>query len=523
MRRYLYILLFLVVLAAPFVLRAMMVKPADRPGSAIAGGPARTLVVITPHNQDIRREFARAFKAWHAARFGEAVEVDYRTPGGTNDIRRQLADTYRSWRLHDGSLDPRFVPDAHVVWGGGPFFFDKELKPKPLDVLQAVRIDPNLLADAFPAPTLAGVRLYEETTAPDGVATPKWVGVCMSAFGIVYNPDVYRALGMPAPTGWHDLTDPRLAGQIALADPTHSGSAATAYMILVQRRMADAEEALFAREPALARLTKAERAQHAGYQDAIAAGWKRGMSELLLIAANGRYFVDSAPMVPNDVGNGDAAAGIAIDFYGRVYQDLVGPERCRVVLPVGATAINPDPVAVLEGVRGADLELATRFVEFLLTAEGQRLWILPPGVPGGPAERALRRPPVRRDLYADRTGWTDDVDPFESARGFNERPEFMALFSDTRPVWTAAWIDSRESLKSAYAKILRVTDERRRDALIAELANLPITMADVARARDQRKRLESAGGSAEEWKARNRVDMVKTFRAHYDRVAALAS
>ena len=46
------------------------------------------------------------------------------------------------------------------------------------------------------------------------------------------------------------------------------------------------------------------------------------MGELLLIAANGRYFTDSAPQVPNDVGNGDAAAGIAIDFYGRVYQEV---------------------------------------------------------------------------------------------------------------------------------------------------------------------------------------------------------
>ena len=111
--------------------------------------------------------------------------------------------------------------------------------------------------------------------------------------------------------------------------------------------------------------------------------------------------------------------------------------------------------------RGDALELATRFVEFLLSREGQRLWILRPGQPGGPAERALRRPPVRQDLYADRTGWTDDVNPFAESRGFNQRADFMKLYVDTRPVWTAAWIDSRESLKSAYAKVLRVADERR--------------------------------------------------------------
>ena len=92
---------------------------------------------------------------------------------------------------------------------------------------------------------------------------------------------------------------------------------------------------------------------------------------------------------------------------------------------------------------------------------------------------------------------------------------------DTRPVWTAAWIDSRESLKSAYAAILRVPDPARRAELTAELARLPITMGDVADARKQRKARESSGG-AEEWKARNRIQMVKDFRAHYDRVASMA-
>jgi hypothetical protein len=138
-------------------------------------------------------------------------------------------------------------------------------------------------------------------------------------------------------------------------------------------------------------------------------------------------------------------------------------------------------------------------------------------------ERALRRPPVRQDLYADRAGWTDDVNPFAESRGFNQRSDFMALFADTRPVWAAAWIDSRDQLESAYAKVLRVPDQARRDALITELADLPISLDDVARQRDERKRIEDAAGRAEEWKARNRIEMVKAFRAHFDRVGRAAS
>ena len=516
MRHYLYIFLFGIVLLAPFVMRQAV--RGDR-GPAGGGAGARRLVVITPHNQDIRREFARAFNAWHVARHGEPVEIDYRTPGGTNDIKRQLDDTYRAWRGPDGKLRADFPAVLHVVWGGGNYYFDKELKP--LGVLQPLKLDPQLLAAAYPQPTLAGVPLYEGSRDAAGVPAPQWVGVCLSAFGIVYNPDVYGALGLPEPARWADLTHSRLAGQLALADPTHSGSASVAYMMVIERAMADAEEAFFKANPAARQLPATERGKQPGYTDAIAAGWQRGMGELLLIAANSRYFSDSASQVPNDVGNGDSAAGIAIDFYGRVYQDMVGPDRCRVVMPAGATAITPDPVAVLAGVRGADLELATRFVEFMLTPEGQLLWILKPGEPGGPAERGLRRPPVRRDLYGDRSGWTDDVNPFEEAGGFNQREDFETLFSDTRPVWTAAWIDSRESLKSAYAAILSVPDPARRAELTAELARLPITMDDVAAARKERKALESTGG-AEEWKARNRIQMVKDFRAHYGRVASMA-
>jgi ABC-type Fe3+ transport system substrate-binding protein len=517
-RRYAFIILFLLVLAAPFVLRAI-VKPAD----SSAGGRRDTprLVVVTPNNQDIRREFARAFSEWHQAHFGTAVEIDYRTPGGTNDIKRQLADTYKSWQDPETKqLDERFVPDVHVVWGGGDYHFNNELKP--LGLLQPMRLDPKLLAAVFPQPDLAGVALYDRTTAPDGTPTPKWVGVCLSAFGIAYNPDIYDGLGLPAPTQWHDLTDPRLAGQLALADPTHSGSAATAYMVILQRRMADAEAELFAADPAIARRPKAELAADPTYQGAIAAGWKRGMAELLLIAANSRYFTDSSPQVPNDVSNGDAAAGIAIDFYGRVYEETVGPRRCRMVTPVGATAITSDPVAILAGVRGEPLTLAQHFVEFLLSPEGQRLWILKPGMSGGPVERALRRPPVRRDLYTDRTGWSDDVNPFAEAHGFNQRNDFMKLFADTRFVWAAAWIDGREGLKWAYAKILSVSDERRRNDLLSELADLPITMPDVAGFAAQRKQAAEKGGSAEEWNARKRIELTKAFRAHYDAVAAKA-
>jgi ABC-type Fe3+ transport system substrate-binding protein len=507
MRQYAFLILFAVVLVTPFVMRLALKR-----GEAAAvprDEHLNRLVVITPHNQDIRKEFSRAFDAWHWKKFGTGVEIDYRNPGGANDIKRQLEITYRAYR--EKNPDNQDAIGIDVVWGGGDFFFDNELRKA--DLLQPIDIDRSILESAFPEPALAGVRLYDYAKDAEGhVTKPLWVGVCLSSFGIVYSPDLYRALDLPAPKTWSDMTNEKLAGYVALADPTHSASAAVAYMMVIQRAMADAEEAFIA--------------QHGGtfskddpdYQAAIASGWKRGMGQLLLIAANARYFTDSASQVPNDVGSGEAAVGMAIDFYGRVVQGNVGSERCSFVSPVAATAITPDPVGILPGVEGERLLLANRFVEFLLTPEAQRLWIVQPGEPDGPQRRSLRRPPIRRDVYDDRTGWADDVNPFQDAGGFNQRGSWMALFTDTRPIWAAAWIDARESLKQAYSMILKVPDAKRRSELIVELADLPIEMKDVAALRAERLEVEKFGDS-DEWKARQRIEWARRFREHYARSA----
>ena len=59
MRRYVYILLFLAALATPVLLRRAVTRAQP---SAPSQADAARLVVVTPHNQDIRREFARALK-----------------------------------------------------------------------------------------------------------------------------------------------------------------------------------------------------------------------------------------------------------------------------------------------------------------------------------------------------------------------------------------------------------------------------------------------------------------------------
>jgi len=515
--RYVYLILFVIVLGFPFALRRAMVRE-DRAAEQPRG--AARLVVVTPHNGDIRREFGRAFDAWHRQHYGRAVVIDFRVPGGTSDLVRFISGIYATFRGPDGALPPTVPIDLDLVWGGGDYTFYHDLQP--LGVLQPVRLDAKLLKEAFPQDALAGVRLYDGTKDSSGAPKPQWVGVCLSSFGIIYNPQLYSTLGLPPPKQWSDLADAKLFRWVALADPAHSGSAAVAYMMVIQRAMADAEANFFAAHPEMKKLARGDLRKRSDYQDAIAAGWKRGMGQLLLIAANARYFADSSELPPTDVARGEAAAGMSIDFYARVTEGIAGPERARFVAPHAATAITPDPIAVLHGVSGERLVLATHLLEFLLSPEAQRLWILEPGQPGGPVERSPRRMPVRRDVYADQTGWADHFNPFEEAGDFNQRGEWMATMSDTRPVWNAAWIDSRDALIASYQTILRVSDLRRRADLLAKLADVPITLHEIEQIRTDRQRLEKEHADLDKWRAQQRIEWGRRFRDHYAQVARQA-
>jgi iron(III) transport system substrate-binding protein len=507
LRLYLRLLAFVVVLFAPFALHEVLGSKAVVPAALVGDESALELRIVTPHNQDIRRVFEAAFSDWHREHFGRRVAITYLSPGGTNDIVRYLKDLYGSYR--DGS--GRLLPEAQVetgielVWGGGDYTFERDFKP----LLKPLTLDSKVLRAAFPSPDLAGVALFDPDAA-SGAHAPRWVGVVLSSFGVIYAPDFYATLGLPAPENWSDLARPELAGLVALTDPTRSGSAAVSYMMVLERAMADAEQDWLAQHPESGSEYRAELEQLPGYRAAIARGWKQGMRVLELMAANARYFTDTGSRPCWDVGDAEAAAGLSIDFFARVFQEQVGRQRITYHAPRGATAITPDPIGVLYGTRGEHEQTANRFVEFLLSREGQRLWALDSGQsPYVP--RSLRRLPVRRDVYADRTGWADDDNPFEAARGFNLRQRWMRPLGRLVPIWAAAWIDGKPELDRAYRAALAVSDPEHRKQLLFRLSDVPIELSDVTEApppplpgEDQRLRA-----------ARERIAWSARFRNHY--------
>jgi len=397
---------------------------------------AERLVIVTPHNEQIRYEYEQAFSDWHAKNHGKPVVIDWRTIGGTSDIVRTLMSQYAA-KAKAGMEDQGIGFD--MMFGGGDYEFDAKLKPGvevpvldqdgnriideagnvktrrvPISQpLERAEIGEALFAAAYPAPDIAGMKLYD----PDG----HWWGVVLSSFGIVYNRDVLDYLGLDEPTTWDDLTDPRYFGWVALGDPSHSGSVKVTYNAILQRY-----------------------------------GFDRGLPTLRRVFANARYFTSSASKVPLDVSAGEAAAGMCIDFYGRYQSQMIQDGKLvGFVAPTGATLVSADPIAVLRGAKNR--EIAVRFIRFLLSEQGQALWNFAQGDEWGPEKFELRRAPIRPDIYdkyMDRL--VDPVDPYEIAKPVP--PGANDYFSAIPVLLHSMCMDIHDDLKAAW-KTINETDD----------------------------------------------------------------
>ncbi|MEN9840271.1 MAG: hypothetical protein RL376_71 [Verrucomicrobiota bacterium] len=538
MRKVLWFVVLAAVLVAPFALR-------PRGEGAVVSVNADTVVVISPHNEAIRYEFEAAFRRWYRARVGREVRLDWRLIGGTSEITRYLEGEYsaafrnywtgelgRKWSaaVEAGFADGRLRADApaevkearaaflasgvgcgiDVFFGGGAFDFISQAR--------AGRLVP-MVAHGEPVPEWMREAVVPLRHAGDDFrdAEGRWTGAVLSSFGIVYNRDALRRLGLPAPTAWADLVDPRYLGALALADPTKSGSMNKAFETVVQQRMhavVKAQTASLENGDESAR-REAERA-------AVAEGWGEGLRLLLRIAANARYFTDSAQKVPIDVAAGNCAAGMGIDFYGRQQVEALarraGSERVVYVAPAGGTVYSVDPIGLLRG--APHPQAARELIAFVMSIEGQRLWNQKPGTPGGPGRFALRRLPVRKDLYGETEAaeWRSDPgeSPYTLAQPLVYRPEWTgALFGELRFILRVMCLDAHPELTAAWREIVAAGCPPQALAVLTEVGAV-----DYAAAQGRiRSALRSKDKTEELRLAR---ELGEHFRAQYRRAAAVA-
>jgi hypothetical protein len=451
------VVLFVIVLLLPLVFHGE--QPVGKEAS-------RQLVIVTPHNEQIRYEFEYAFEDWHQQEYGELVDVVWSVPGGTSEIRRMLlaqwaaaleqgrqpggdADlvfgggSYEHQRLKSGATKrlARLDTEEVVAWLSGVGVADPPAAMErgeaaagivhatiqqtsdgvwTIDASAGISdvppMDLDNLPEVYGRTEVAGTRLWD--------ADGRWFGTALSSFGLIANIDELNARGLSIPEHWADLADPRLESAVSMVNPAQSGSVTTAFETILQRL-----------------------------------GWTPGWRILRRAAANARTFSASSLRGPTDVAAGDAAMGVCIDFFGRYQQQALTEHgaggRIVYVDPPGETTLDPDPISMLAN--PPDPELAARFIEFTLSDNGQALWQFAPKQRAegelGPRRYALRRLPARQWMY-DRyfEQFLDQVDPFENA-ATPEHPD-RAMRAFIAPLMQAMAMDERSTLQNAWRAII---------------------------------------------------------------------
>jgi iron(III) transport system substrate-binding protein len=513
------IIALLVILGVPFALRPAKELRTLEPGQT-------PLVVITPHVPQIQEEFSRAFDAWHRRHYGAGAAIDWRQPGGTTDILKVLSAHYEA-AAREGRFDfsnpanPTAEPGAcayDVMLGGGSYEHTRLKQGVQVEIAGVRRILPMSEPAGFPQARL-DAWFGDNQIGAQHLYDPEqyWLGTALSGFGIVYNREVLDRLGIPEPCSFRDVADPRLRGWVTLADPRQSGSVATLLDSILSRE-----------------------------------GWERGWRLIREMCANARTFTSSSPRPPIDVSHGEAAMGLAIDFYGRGQSQAVAeaaalvPSRCRTredrvgyVDPIGETYIDADPVSILRA--GPNPVLARRFVEFCLSEEGQSLWQFPPtstaqgannprtddGRLMGPARHALRRMPVRRIMYEKYAGvMMDKVRPWDAASGTlpaGWRAGILVMMG-------AFAVDNAHDLRAAWAALNHARQTLPSDSpVLAEMERLFHAFPETEMPDGTRLSFtpQTFGSISTAWKSpmfKTRCEIAYTnfFRENYRRILSLA-
>ena len=190
----------------------------------------------------------------------------------------------------------------------------------------------------------------------------QWYAATISSFGIMQNEELRKKFDLPRVTTWEDLTQYELRGKIGAADPRLSGSALMIYEIILQKY-----------------------------------GWKNGLEIITKIGANVKGFLSGSNLIPKQIVRGQVIYGMTIDFYAYAEMAKLG-DRIKYILPSDAAVIAPDSIGILKG--APNIEISKKFVDFVLSESGQKLWVLSNTDPEGPKWNSpLYRPAIIPRLY----------------------------------------------------------------------------------------------------------------------------
>lgn len=293
--------------------------PTTTPGGVTPPPPKGiTLVVISRHGLDILTKVETAFLSSSIAKKYNITAIQWLTPAA---------------HLWVSTINTR--GDIDVAWGGGPVLFDTLyseglLKPLSGDVLNVVAKLPD---------TISG----SPVKRIDSKGNIFWVGAAISSFGFTINRAYLKTYNLPEPDEWIDLANETYGytlpkTSVGCANAITSTSNTRMFEIILQRY-----------------------------------GWVDGWKILTLIAANSEIY-DQSEAVRESVIAGRIGVGLTIDFYGYTAQ-IQAPGIAYYVLPKDGTIVNADPIALLT--TSKNVEAAQKFIEWVLSPEGQKIWLDP--------------------------------------------------------------------------------------------------------------------------------------------------
>ncbi|MDR2812222.1 MAG: extracellular solute-binding protein [Puniceicoccales bacterium] len=480
------------VVAVPFIFQ-------HREITLVPLSPDDVIVIITAHNEALRSEYGRGFSAWYRKKTGKTVIVDWRHPGGGRDVARYVDSLFlnnfrfywektlkkpwtqeirtifsrleniteqnatpQEWEVKRAFFESNVGCGIDLLFGGGVFDHKMECAKGYTVPSGFISMHPELFTDDMIPEFFAGERLWE--------ADGRWIGGSLSSFGIIYNMDAVKALGIEhPPETWMDLADPCYIDGVAIVDPTKSSSTLKSYEMLIQQQM----QIVFDDE---IKMRSPDQDPQEIEALAIRKGWLEGLKLIQKIVANGHYMTDSSAQTVLDVAEGNCPVGIATDFYGRSEKANIASRgadpRFHFVIPRSGCSPSPDPISLYRGAKHK--ELALEFLEYVLTIPGQSLLAFKVGTPGGPVRTPLCRAPILKTVYDPKFlpyHNDPDVNSYSDAGDFVYREEWTkSVFHALGLIFKMAFLDPEDMLRKAWRSIQNARREGRHWAADEALA-----------------------------------------------------
>ena len=390
-------------------------------GWAMAVHGQNVVVAISPHPAEIREEFGAAFQRWHQKKFGADATIEWRDVGGASEAQRFVESEFTGKHAGEGiGID--------LFFGGGP---DPCLALAKGGLLAAPDIDPEVLK-GIPSEA-AGVALLD----PGHL----WFGACLASFGILQNQRARELAQLPHIDRWEQLAEPGVFGWVGAADARNSGTMNNMYESFLQ-----------------------------------AYGWDRGWQLLTAVAGNTRQFDRFSTTTAKECVAGQTAFAFCVDYFGFTQIDAVGATNLEMTLPSDFTSTSIDGIAQLRG--GPHPVLTSRFITFVLSDAGQRLWYLPKGHPDGPMSHSLNRLPVRPEIYQKYAGESAiRVNPFDLKQTFHFDANLARSRQDiVRFLHGSLLVDNHRDLVKAWKAIIQRGGA---NSELEELGKVPLTSEEA--------------------------------------------